>query len=70
MVAQGATKAEEMSTVAMDSGHDPHQIPVLYPAIHSIHAVWGGTPSEELLIVDVRSGEQFLISMRFISDRR
>jgi len=61
MLVECATEAEIMSTFAMYAGHDLLELSLFNVAIYGIHTVWRRAPFKILEIVNVRSGEQFVI---------
>jgi hypothetical protein len=62
MVVVRASKAKVVPTFTVYGWDDSRKFPIFYGAFDGELAVRCGAPPEVLLIIDVGSGEQFLIS--------
>lgn len=67
MIIQRAAEAKRMTTSAYNSGDRPVQVLLLDTALYRVNAIWGRTPLEVFLVIDIGSREQLPIPEKAIS---
>ena len=67
MVRECAAEAEVVVIGALYGRDDPVEVSVLDGTINRIYAVWRWTPFEVVLVIDVRSRQEFLVPRASVS---